>query len=95
MAGGGLFLLYDVEKSHVNAGDFSPASVFYRSQLLQSGIGIPTSGPVRYRWSRISPALPSYAFRFKTYSKKGRRKKFIHTYATFETEMHFKLGHLV
>jgi hypothetical protein len=31
------------------------------SQQSQSGIGIPASGPVRYRWSRISPALPSYA----------------------------------
>ncbi len=31
------------------------------SQQSQSGIGIPASGPVRYRWSRISPSLPSYA----------------------------------
>jgi hypothetical protein len=39
----------------------SPASAFFTgSQLLQSGIGLPTSGSVRYRWSQISPALPSY-----------------------------------
>ncbi len=31
------------------------------SQLPQSGIGIPASGSVRYHWSRISRALPSYA----------------------------------
>ncbi len=29
--------------------------------LSQFGIGIPASGSVRYRWSRISPGLPSYA----------------------------------
>jgi hypothetical protein len=31
------------------------------SQWSQSGIGIPASGQVRYHWTRISPALPSYA----------------------------------
>jgi hypothetical protein len=36
--------------------------IFTGSQLLKSGIGIPTSGLVRNRWSRIGPALPSYAF---------------------------------
>jgi hypothetical protein len=34
---------------------------FIDSQRSQSGIGIPASGSVRYHWSRISPALPSYA----------------------------------
>jgi hypothetical protein len=33
---------------------------FTFSQLRQSGIGIPASRSVRYRWSRISPALPGY-----------------------------------
>jgi hypothetical protein len=37
-----------------------PASAFFTgSQLLQSGISLPASGSVRYRWSQISPALPS------------------------------------
>jgi hypothetical protein len=31
-------------------------------QLLQSGIRIPASGSVRYRWSRIIPALPTYGY---------------------------------
>jgi hypothetical protein len=33
---------------------------FTVSPLCQSGIGIPTPS-VRYRWSRISPVVPSYA----------------------------------
>ncbi len=35
---------------------------FSGSQLDQSGMDIPVSGvsTVRYRWSQISPALPSY-----------------------------------
>jgi hypothetical protein len=43
-------------------GKVSPASTFFtNSQLLQSGIGIPATGPAgRYRWSQISPALFSY-----------------------------------
>jgi hypothetical protein len=28
----------------------------------QSGIGIPALASVRYRWSRIIPAVPSYEF---------------------------------
>jgi hypothetical protein len=34
--------------------------IFSVSQLCHSDIDIPASGTVRYRWSRISPALPSY-----------------------------------
>jgi hypothetical protein len=30
------------------------------NQLPQSGIGNPAAGSVRYRWSQISPAFPSY-----------------------------------
>jgi hypothetical protein len=29
----------------------------------QSGIGIPASTSVRYRWSRIGPVVPTYALR--------------------------------
>jgi hypothetical protein len=54
-----LFLLYDAEKSYINAG-MPETAISSGSQLLQSGIGIPASGSVRYRWSRVSPALPSY-----------------------------------
>jgi hypothetical protein len=38
----------------------SASAYFTGSQLLQSGIGFPASGSFRYRWSQISPALPSY-----------------------------------
>jgi hypothetical protein len=38
----------------------SGIGIFVVSQLCQSGIGIPASGSVRYRWPRISPALASY-----------------------------------
>ncbi len=34
--------------------------IFTGSELSQSDIGIPASGSTRYRWSWISPALPSY-----------------------------------
>jgi hypothetical protein len=60
-------VLYDVEKSYVNAGmpecrrKVSPIGIFTGSKILRSGIGIPASGSVRYRWSRISPALPCQA----------------------------------
>jgi hypothetical protein len=58
--------MYDVLKSKVNAGMlgkklFRQLHLCHYSQLAQSGIGIPASGSVRYRWSRISLALPSYA----------------------------------
>ncbi len=33
---------------------------FYGFSLCQSGIGLPATGSVQFRWSRISPALPSY-----------------------------------
>jgi hypothetical protein len=36
--------------------------IFIGSQQCQSGIGIPASFSVRYRWPRISPALPSFAY---------------------------------
>jgi hypothetical protein len=36
--------------------------IFTGSLLLQSGIGILASGPVRYHWSRISPALLSFDY---------------------------------
>jgi hypothetical protein len=59
-----LLVLYDVEKTYLNAGmpekNKSGIGIFTGSHLLQSGIGIPASGSVRYRWSRISLALPSY-----------------------------------
>jgi hypothetical protein len=42
-----------------------PASVFTGSQLSQSGIGIPASWSVRYRWSRIIPALPRFSKKIK------------------------------
>jgi hypothetical protein len=45
------------EKSSSGIGSFTG------SQLLQSGTCIP-AGSVRYRWSRISPALPSYAISY-------------------------------
>jgi hypothetical protein len=44
---------------------YSGIAIFTGSQILQPGIGIPASGLVRYRWSRISPALPSYKDRQK------------------------------
>jgi hypothetical protein len=55
-----LFLIYDAEKPEVNEGipgKFSPASVLLPVVKCLS----PASGFVRYPWSRISPALPSYA----------------------------------
>jgi hypothetical protein len=55
-------LIYDVEKPYVNAGmpdkKKSGIGISFDSKLPQSGIGILVSGSVRYRWSRISPALP-------------------------------------
>jgi hypothetical protein len=42
--------------------DYSGIGIFAVSQLCQSGIGTPASGSLRYRWSRISPALPSYEY---------------------------------
>jgi hypothetical protein len=61
-----LLLFYDVEKSYVNAGmpekSWFCIGIFIGSLLLQSGIGILASGPVRYHWSRISPALPSFDY---------------------------------
>jgi hypothetical protein len=33
---------------------------FTVSPLRQSGIGIPASASVRYRWSRIIPVVPTY-----------------------------------
>jgi hypothetical protein len=56
-------LAVDVEKSQVNAGMSEKIGIFTGNQLLRSGIGIPVSGSVRYRWSQISPALPSYEIR--------------------------------
>jgi hypothetical protein len=41
-----------LKKSDLNAG--------MSEYLLKIGIGILTSGSVRYRWSQISPALPSF-----------------------------------
>jgi hypothetical protein len=51
-----------------NAGDnVSPALAFFTdSHLCQSGNGIPASGSIRYRLSRISPALPSFAIIINT-----------------------------
>jgi hypothetical protein len=46
---------------------YSGIGIFTVSQLCQSGIGIPASGSVRYRWSRISPALPSNDNRLMAY----------------------------
>jgi hypothetical protein len=40
----------------------SGIGISFGNQLPQSGIGIPASGSVRYRWSCIIPALPSYDF---------------------------------
>jgi hypothetical protein len=36
--------------------------IFTGFSLYQSGIGIPASGSVWYRWSRITPVLSSFAF---------------------------------
>jgi hypothetical protein len=48
-----LLVLYDVEKSYVNAGmlekSLSGIGIFTDSQLLQFGIGVPASGSVWYR----------------------------------------------
>jgi hypothetical protein len=53
--------LYDVGKSNKNAGmpkkSLSSIGIFTSSQRLQSGIGIPASGSIRYHWFRISAAL--------------------------------------
>jgi hypothetical protein len=60
------------EASEVDAGlpkkGYSGIDIFTVSQLSQSGIGIPASGSVRYRWLRNSPvmvfhlvALPSFS----------------------------------
>ncbi len=58
-----LNLLCDVYKSSVNVGmprkRESGIGILAGSQLLQSGIGIPVTEPVRYRWLRLSPALSS------------------------------------
>jgi hypothetical protein len=40
---------------------YSGIGIFTGIQPSQSGVSIPASGSVWYRWSRISPALPSYA----------------------------------
>jgi hypothetical protein len=40
---------------------WSGIGIFTVSQLCQSGIGIPTSEPVRYRWSLIL-AFPSFVY---------------------------------
>jgi hypothetical protein len=42
-----------------------PASVFTGSRLSQSGIGIPASWSVLYRWLQIIPALPSFSKKIK------------------------------
>jgi hypothetical protein len=59
-----LLMLYDVEKSYVNAGMPEKSKfcigIFTGSQLLQLGISILASGSVWYRWSRISSVLASY-----------------------------------
>jgi hypothetical protein len=39
--------------------NWSDIGILTGSQLSQSGIGILASGSVRYRWSRVNPALPS------------------------------------
>jgi hypothetical protein len=64
-----LFLLYDIEKSYVNAGmsecrrKVSPASAFLPVvSCLRPASVFRHQGSVRYRWSRISPALPSSDF---------------------------------
>jgi hypothetical protein len=49
------------EKSHSGIGIFSG------SQQSPPGIGIQASESVRWRWSRIIPALPSYGFLIKKY----------------------------
>ena len=36
---------------------YSVIGIFTDSKLHQSGIDIPVSGPVRYRWSQTSPGL--------------------------------------
>jgi hypothetical protein len=59
-----LFLLYDIEKSYVNAGmpkKVSPASAFLLVvSYLSPASAFRHQGSVRYHWTRISPALPSY-----------------------------------
>jgi hypothetical protein len=52
----------------------SPALAFFTgSQLLQSGIGLPASGSVRYRCSQISPALPSYGINARSFYRHKSR----------------------
>ncbi len=63
------YWLYDYVKSEVNAGMPGKKLIRHRyfncySHLCQSGIGIPASGSVRYRLSRISPALPNCRLHF-------------------------------
>jgi hypothetical protein len=60
-----LFLLYDIEKSYVNAGmseyrrKVSPTSAFLPVDSCLSPASVfRHKGSVRYRWSRIIPALP-------------------------------------
>jgi hypothetical protein len=66
-----LFLLYDSDKSYVNAGmpeKVSPASEFLPVvRCLSPPSAFRLQGSVRYRWSRISPTLPNYAFVYCTY----------------------------
>ncbi len=60
-----LFLLCDIEKSNVNAGmpegKVSPASAILPVVSFLSPVSaFRHHGSIRYRWSRISPTLPSY-----------------------------------
>jgi hypothetical protein len=61
-----IFLLFEVSKIICNCRNAVESSfgigIFSGGQLLQSGISIPSSGSFRYRWSRITPALPSYVY---------------------------------
>ncbi len=52
-----LFLTYDIEKSYVNAGE----KLIRHWHFFQvSAASVRHQGSVRYCWSWISPALPSY-----------------------------------
>jgi hypothetical protein len=67
-----LILLNDIEKSYVNAGmsecrrKVSPASSAFLPLVicLSPASVFQHQGSVRYRWSRISPALPSSAYQW-------------------------------
>jgi hypothetical protein len=71
-----LFLLYDIEKSYLNAGMLVRHRHFFPIvSCLCSASVFRRQGSVRYCWSRISPALPTVQLCFRYSEKVNRRSR--------------------